>query len=252
MDLSVANVRPVIVSANIGKIRNNFVGDAKTVMEWATENGAVGGINAGFFGETYDTEGKRKQTVGLLVQSGRTIAPAVFVNSTKYPGEKFLRSAVGFGPDGTPDITWATGLKESLPRSYGSPVNPESSDTWRVRTAVACGPSLFVGGVRRITDREERLVSRGKLARAFIAYDRVDGKPRHFIMARADAMEFTDVADFLTAYFSRNYQTAPYAAMCLDGGPSAQVVYHDPNTKNLTDAVPTGVQVPTALLLLPR
>jgi hypothetical protein len=250
VDLLTAKVRPVVVSANFERKKNNFVGDAKTVLEWAREAGAVGGINAGFFGETYDAEGRRKQTIGLLVGDGKVIAPATFVASTRFPGEKFLRSAVGFAPDGTPDIAWATGRLGDLPRAHDAPVNPASSGVWRVRSGVSCGPSLFVGGARRITDREERLVSKGKLARAFVAYDRADGKPRHLILGRADAMEYADLADYLTAHYARAYGTAPHAAMCLDGGPSAQVVYRDPTTAALADAAPTGVQVPTAIILV--
>ena len=119
-----------------------------------------------------------------------------------------------------------------------------------MRWAVACGPRLFVRGTQRITAREERLNSPGKLPRAFAAYDLMDGKPRHFVLGRADAMEFADVADFLKTYFQRTHGTGPQDALCLDGGPSAQLVYREHGT--LHDAEETGVLVPTAILLLPK
>ncbi len=149
-----------------------------------------------------------------------------------------------------PDIAWAAGSARVGARRYPEPLNPKNGTPWDVYSAVACGPRLFVRGQRQITDREERLVSPGALPRAFAAYDLVNGRPGHFILGRADAMEFTEVADYLDAYFRRVHGTAPHDALCLDGGPSAQLVYRDGET--LLDAEPTGVLVPTAILLLPK
>jgi hypothetical protein len=251
VDLAAATVRPVVVAKNLERRGNNFIGDCKTVREWAEEFGAIGGMNAGYFGDTYDQLGRRKQIVGLLAKDGHVAVPADLVLSTKYPGQKFTRAAVGFTKEGTPDISWATGTLSGTLRRLDAPVNPTHTDTWRVHSAVGCGPRLFTDGAQNVTAKEERLVSPGKLARAFVAYDLgSDGKPAHFVMGRADAMEFNDVADYLADYFQRRYNTRPQDAMCLDGGPSAQLVYRTDGT--LQDAEPTGVLVPTAILLLKK
>jgi hypothetical protein len=250
VDLMTASVRPVVVAGNVERRRNNFVGECKTVREWAGQAGALGGLNAGFFGDTYDERGRRKQIVGLAMMDGRVVAPGGMVPSTRRPGERFLRAAIGFSEQGAPDIAWASGTLRGGVRRYAEPVNPASGTPWRVHGAVACGPRLFVRGQRRITDRDERLISPGKLPRAFAAYDLEDGKPRHLLLGRADGMEFADVADFLSAYFQRAHGAPPHDALCLDGGPSAQLVYRDGGA--LRDAEATGVLVPTAILLLPR
>lgn len=252
VDLRQASVRPVVVAEGIERRRNNFVGDCRTVREWAERAGALGGLNGGFFGDMYDDRGRRKQIVGLAMVNGEVVAPGGLVASTRQRGERFLRAAIGFAADGTPDIAWASGERSGGARRYAEPVNPGSGTRWRVRSAVACGPRLFVRGQRRITVREERLASPGRLMRAFVAYDvDAENKPRHLLLGRADAMEFEDVADFLTAYFQRTHGTRPHDALCLDGGPSAQMVYRD-GSGELRDAEPTGVLVPTAILLLPR
>ena len=253
IDQVTAKVRPIVVAANVSRLRGNFIGDTHTVREWADTYGAVGGINAGFFGDTYDMLGRRKQLVGLAVLDGRTVAPGSFVASTTRTGERFLRSAVGFDAGGVPEITYATGSPHGPLRRYNSPIALRNAggDIWQVHSAVACGPRLFAGGVRHIADKEERLVSAGKLPRAFIAFDREQGRPRHLILGRADGMEFSEVAAYLTDYFARVHNSAPREGMCLDGGPSAQLVYQTgANTRE--DAEPTGVLVPTAILLVPE
>ena len=70
------------------------------------------------------------------------------------------------------------------------------------------------------------------------------------MLGRADAAEYEDVANFLEDYFRRRHGAQVEDAMCLDGGPSAQLVYRDTDGA-LRDAEPTGVRVPTAILLLP-
>lgn len=253
VDLTEATVRPVVVANHIERRRVNIIGDCQTVRDWAEDNGAVGGINGGFFGDTYDQVGRRKQIVGLAVVDGKVIAPYGFTNSTKNPGEHFLRGAVGFDKNGTPDIAWVTGTLSKGLQRYEAPVNPSASSEWPVVNALGCGPRLFVGGVAHVFDKEERRVSPGKLARCFIAYDRDEttGKPQHLILGRADAMEFTDIAQYLTDYFDEVHQTRPHDALCMDGGPSAQLVYKNEHG-TLEDAEPTGVLVPTAILLVPK
>jgi hypothetical protein len=253
IDLAVAQYRPVVVADKVDNHKGNFVGDARTVREWAERRGAIGGINGGFFGDTYDQIGRRKQIVQLAVMDGKVVAPGSVIPSKSLTyGDRYVRSAIGFAANGTPDMAWGTGTTKTGPRRRSAPNSPEESVPWNVQQALACGPRLFAGGVRRLTHREERLNSPGKLARAFVAFDQESGVPRHLILGRADAMEFSHIADYLATYFPDNHGTTPREAMCLDGGPSAQVVYRDPTTNTLTDAEPTGVRVPTAILLVPR
>jgi exopolysaccharide biosynthesis protein len=110
---------------------------------------------------------------------------------------------------------------------------------------------LFVNGVKRITDVEERLVHNKSAARTFVAYDTdSEGRPRHFVMGRSDSQTFAQTADFLQDYFQKAYQSRPHDALCLDGGSSSQIVYKNANG-SIEDAEPTGVLVPTALVLVP-
>lgn len=253
IDLAVARCRPIVVAEKVDNHGGNFVGNAKTVREWAEQRNAIGGINGGFFGDTYDQSGHRKQIVQLALVDGEVVAPGSVIRSkSAAAGDRYTRSAVGFTASGMPEMTWGTGTVKAGPRRRSDPNSPEESQPWSVSQAVACGPRLFTGGVRRLTHREERLNSPGKLARAFVAYDYENGVPRHLVLGRADAMEFSNVADFLSSYFPDAHGTTPREAMCLDGGPSAQVVYRDPKSGALTDAEPTGVLVPTAILLVPR
>lgn len=253
VDLAVAQLKPIVVAEKVDNHKGNFVGNAKTVREWADQRGALGGINGGFFGDTYDQFGRRKQIVQLAVVDGKVVAPGSAIPSkSESSGDRYTRSAIGFSASGTPDMVWGTGTAKTGPRRRSDPNSPEESQPWNVPQAVACGPRLFAGGIRRLTHREERLNSPGRLARAFVAFDYENGVPRHLVLGRADAMEFSHVADFLAAYFPEAHGSTPREAMCLDGGPSAQVVYRDPKSGTLTDAEPTGVLVPTAILLVPR
>lgn len=252
VDYAKADITPTVVAQNVTRQKNNFVGDAFTVRDWCEKRGAIAGINGGFFGQSYDDLGTRKQLVQLCVVDGKVVAPGSDTPSTRTPGERYLRSAVGFHTNGAPEIVWATGTVKNKLRAYGSPTNPDTKMDWKnIRSAVACGPRLYAGGVRRITDREERLVSEPALIRAFVAYDTDDaGRPRHFVMGRADAATYAQVADFLAGFYKSHYQTAPTEAMCLDGGQSGQIVYKA--NGQLLDAEATGVRVPSAILLLPR
>lgn len=250
VDLAEAHVRPVVVAEHVENRGGNYVGDARTVPEWAEAYHALGGINGGFFGNTYDQLGRRKQIVQLAVVKGSVLAPGSAVLASG-SGERYVRSAVGFTAQGAPDIVWGTGNAPMGPRRRSSPDGIESSIPWAVRWAVAAGPRLFAAGVRRVTDTEEHLRMPGRLPRAFIAYDRESGHPRHLLLGRADGMEFQQVADYLTDYFAAAHGSTPREALCMDGGPSAQLVYRDPQSGAVIDAEPTGVQVPTAILLLP-
>ncbi|MBC8139804.1 MAG: hypothetical protein H8F28_28310, partial [Fibrella sp.] len=196
IDLANASARPVVVAQNVSRDKNNFVGDAFTVRDWCEKNGAIGGLNGGYFGVTYDEIGSRKQIVQLAVVNGKVVAPGSDTPSSRTPGERYLRSAIGFYADGTPEIAWATGTVKNVIRTYGSPTNPTQRKPWsRIRYAVACGPRLYAQGIRRITDKEERLVSPGNLIRAFVAYDTdASGKPVHFVMGRADSATYVEVA----------------------------------------------------------
>jgi hypothetical protein len=249
IDLLSAHVIPTVVAEHVGRKGGNFIGDAYTVRDWAVRHHALGGMNGGFFGETYDEFGARKQLVGLTMTGGAIVAPGGFAVSTARPGEKFLRATVGFSATGVPDIAWGAGGRKGALRRYESPVNPSAPSLWPAASAVACGPRLFEDGRRWITDSEERLRSPERFARAFLAYDAEEGRPRHLVLARADAMTYSEIADFLIEYFAREHQSPPRDALCLDGGPSAQIAYRDGPA--VVDAVPTGTRVPTAILLLP-
>ena len=61
VDRNTATVRPVVVAENLERRRNNVVGDAHTVRDWVQKYGAVAGVNGGFFGDMYDSLGRRKQ-----------------------------------------------------------------------------------------------------------------------------------------------------------------------------------------------
>lgn len=246
-DLNAGTVRPAVVAKNVTRIRNNFVGDAKTVAEWAREYDAVGGVNAGFFGETYDPSGHRKQLVQLAVVGQKVVAPGSATASTAKPGETYLRSAIGFSEGGRPEIVWATGKLSTGPRRAERVISPKEKRLWEIESAVACGPRLVHDGKLAITDREERLISPGRLARAFVAYDRTG---RYLVLGRADESEFSELAAYLVRFFSETLHAPIEEAMCLDGGPSAQLVYRA--GARVVDVEPTGVQVPTAILLLPK
>ena len=185
VDLRLAEVRPVVVAGHIRRIRSNFVGDAQTISGWAQERGGIAGINGGFFGDTYPKENgiERKQIVGLSVVEGIVTTPGSRTISTKTPGERFLRAAIGFGANGTPDISYATGTRFAGVRRYPDALDTGKGLSWNVRYAVACGPRLFARGSRKITDTEERLKSPGALPRTFAAYDVEEKQPRHLILA---------------------------------------------------------------------
>jgi Phosphodiester glycosidase len=250
IDLTLANVQPIVVAEGVARIGGNHVGDAYTVAEWAERYRAIGGVNGGFFGQTYDSLGARRQIVQLAVVDGAVVAPGGAVGSTRTPGERYLRSAIGFTGDGAPRMAWAAATASLGPRDAGAPTNPTDPRPWDVRWAVACGPRLIHRGHRYIADRIERLRSPERLPRTVVAYDSDGTMPRHLLLLRADAMTYEDLAAFVQRYFPAHHGTRAAEAMCLDGGASSQIVYRQGN--RLIDAAPTGVKVPTALLLVPK
>lgn len=249
VDLS-APVLPAIVAQNVARIGGNHVGDAHTVAEWVRRTGALAGVNGGFFGDTYDAEGRRRQIVQMAVVDGQVVAPGGAVRSRRQPGERYLRSAIGFTAGGSPRIAWSAGTARTGPRRANRAVNPTQVRAWDVASAVACGPRLIHLGRIAVADRDERLLSPQRVARTVVAYDVRGGAPAHLLLLRADAMDYADAARFVLEYFPRVHGTQASEAMCLDGGASSQLAYASGG--EVRDAVPTGVFVPTALVILEK
>ena len=238
VDRNIATVRPMVVAENLEPLRNNIVGDARTVRDWAEKYDAVAGVNGGFFGESYDSLGRRKQLVQLCILEGKIVAPGTLVGEA-------LRSAVGFSESGEVQFAWAAGTELSGVRRYEKPVKTKTPLTWRVQSAVACGPRLIHKEKVDIADRAEKLVSDVRVPRLAVA-----SNGRFLVFCRADAMTYGELARYLMSFFKNTLHSAPDEAMCLDGGPSAQLVYKE--NGGLKEVEPTGVQVPTAILLVPR
>ncbi|WP_395142690.1 phosphodiester glycosidase family protein [Armatimonas sp.] len=237
VDNTLARIRPIVVAENLQHLRNNLVGDAKTVHEWAQKYGAVAGVNGGFFGESYDSLGRRKQLVQLCVVEGKIVAPGTPVGTA-------LRSAIGFTQSGKPEIAWVVGTEKDGARRYEKPTKAKNGLTWRMDYALACGPRLIHRGKIDVADRAEKLVSDVRTGRMAVALS-----ARYLVFCRADAMTYGELAHSLVEFFKTTLHSSPDEAMCLDGGPSAQMVYQDGG--GLKDVEPTGVQVPTAILLVP-
>jgi exopolysaccharide biosynthesis protein len=238
VDRQTAQVRPIVVAEKLERRHNNTVGEARTVQEWARKHGAIAGVNAGFFGDTYDSRGRRKQLVQLCVVEGKVVAPGTPVGTA-------LRSAIGFSDSGEVELAWATGTEQSGARRYEKPVKSKTGLTWRSDYAVACGPRLIHRSKMDIADRAEKLVSDVKVSRMAVALSE-----RYLVFCRADAMTYGELGRYLLRFYKETLHSAPTEAMCLDGGPSAQMVYQDGGS--LKDREPTGVQVPTAILLVPK
>ncbi len=237
VDHNTATVRPVVVAENLERLRNNVVGDAHTVRDWVQKYGAVAGVNGGFFGDMYDSLGRRKQLVQLCILEGKVVAPGTPVGTA-------LRSTVGFAQNGEAQLAWTVGTEQQGARRYEKPIKTRSGLTWPVQSAVACGPRLIHKGQIDIADRAEKLVSDVKVGRMAVATS-----GRYLVFCRAESMTYGELARYLMAFFKEKLGAVPDEAMCLDGGPSAQIVFQDGNA--LKEAEPTGVQVPTAILLMP-
>jgi len=231
-----------------------MAGAAHTVREWCVQRHALGGINGGFFGRT---QGDSKEIMGLLMTEGQIRNPGRKVRSPANPANQFVRAALGFTAAGTPRIGWLTSDRDSGVHAVNQPLNPTANQVWNLRSALACGPRLIAAGEVVLTDHEERLVSPRALPRTFVAYD-VEGRgrnarPRHLVLGVAMEMTFADVAACLQRYFRAVHHTECADALCLDGGSSSQLIYHDPQKPAAPDAYidarPGFVTVPTALLI---
>jgi hypothetical protein len=252
VDLTRARAGLTIQTRGVALAGGRVVGQAQTPREWLTGAGGLAAVNGGYFGAE-DARG-RKEFVGLLVQGGRVrhAAPPVRgTGSATIRRGRYVRSAFGLTPDGTPQIVWAAtdpGQPQSL-HAYTGTMGARGP-SWRVAQAVGCGPTLIAGGRPFVTQYGERLVSPGPAPRTFVAYDGPRGAPRHLVFGIASGAEFQALAAFLADYFPRHDGTRAQAAMCLDGGASTQMSYR------LRGAVrsprETGVTVPDALVLRPR
>jgi hypothetical protein len=241
-------LRAEVVASNVARIGGNHVGDAKTVAEWVRERRALAGVNGGFFGETYDAAGRRRQIVQLAVVNGMVVAPGGAVEA-RVDGrrERYLRSAVGFTADGSPRMEWSAGTSRLGPRKADKPIAPYQVRPWDIDSAVACGPRLIHRGNIEVCDRQERLRNTEPAPRTFVAYDAQQGQPSRLILGCGDNLRYPDVARFLQRYCSERHGSHIAEAMCLDGGASSQLVYKD--GESLVDARPTGVFVPTAIIV---
>lgn len=252
VDLDRAQARWTIQTRGIQKAQGRVVGQAWTPREWLTRLGGLAAVNGGYFGEYEDAQG-RKDFVGLLVQKGRVRQSAPPLHGQGSPTIRrgqYVRSAFGLTADGRPMIVWAAtdvGRPQSL-HVFEAPMGRRGAE-WRVTQAVGCGPTLIAGGKIVVTQYGERLVSPGPRPRTFVAYDRVDGRPRHLLVGMASGADFHALAAFVAAYFPRYDGTQAEAAMCLDGGASTQMTYRLGGA--LQSPRETGVTVPDALALLP-
>ena len=69
----------------------------------------------------------------------------------------------------------------------------------------------------------------------------------HLVFGVADTMRYEEVARYLIEYFNGAHGSRVAEAMCLDGGASSQLVVK--TTEGIEDLRPTGVFVPTAIVL---
>lgn len=133
----------------------------ESAAEFARRLGAVVVVNGGYF--RMDLNPARH--VGLLYVDREMLQPAtasVRRNTLSYPT---TRAALGLGPDGNVDIAWVSSRNDSLfeweepaPNREGHPVMaPDAfrARYWKVRDALAAGPSLISDGEIRITSDEE-------------------------------------------------------------------------------------------------
>lgn len=240
-------ILPTVIAEQVDRIGGNHVGNARTVADWVDRTHAIAGVNGGFFGDTYDSEGKRRQIVQMAVVADSVVAPGGAVKTMPGTDRRYLRSAIGFTAGGHPRIEWAAGTRRLGPRKASGPESPFVVRPWDVQSAVSCGPRLIHRGAIRITAQEERLASPRRTARTFVAYDESEGSAGHLILGIADAMRYEEVAAYLADYFEREHGTRVAEAMCLDGGASSQLVAR--TKSGIEDLRPTGVHVPTAILL---
>ncbi len=249
VDLRRSDVRPRVVTQAPAVQKNRVFANSYTVREWCERSGAVGGINGGFFGQT---DGDRKEVIGLLAAGGAVVSSGRLVRSTSHPGRRFARCVLAFTPDGLPHIGWAVGERgrSALLTAFTQPVNPVSQAYWNAESAVACGPRLVEGSRTHVTDREERLVNPPRLWRTFVGYSMEAERPRFLALCIGQSMTFADAAEFLQRYFRRYHGVACQEGMCLDGGASSQLVYRAGS--ELVDVRPNTTTVPDAVVVAPR
>lgn len=251
IDLTRSCCRLTIQTRGITLSGGHVVGQAWTPHEWLTRTHGLMAVNGGYFGQE-DAAG-RKEFVGLLVQRGRVhhaAPPLTGSGSPTIRKGRYVRSAFGLMPDGTPRIVWAA-TDPSDPQSvtaYAGPMLGQSG-VWNAADAVGCGPTLISQSKVVVTQYQERLVSPGPKPRTFVAYDGPAGRPWHLVVGIASGAEFSELAAFIARYFPHYDHSRAEAAMCLDGGASTQMTY----VLNGAALSPreTGVTVPDALVLLP-
>lgn len=132
----------------------------ETTSSFARDLGACVAVNGGYFamGEV------PSRHVGLLALDGRVAAPAtpeVVRDSLRYP---IARAALGFAPDGTPAVAWATSAGDTVRAWPAPPAHRPGAPApwpdgpgavWAVEDALAAGPLLLRGGRLHVTDDEE-------------------------------------------------------------------------------------------------
>ena len=252
VDLARAQARWTFATRGIQKVNGLVVGKALTPRDWLTQLGGLAAVNGGYFGMYGDAQG-RKDFVGLLVQKGRVrhAAPPLHGQggATIRRGQ-YVRSAFGLTAGGVPQIVWAAtdmGKPQSL-RAFAAPMGRRGA-AWRIAQAVGCGPTLISGGRIVVTQYQERLASPGARPRTFVAYDLVNGRPKHLLVGTASGSDFHALSAFLAGYFPHYDGGRAEAAMCLDGGASTQMTYRANGA--LQSPRETGVTVPDALVLVP-
>jgi len=251
VDLDSAQAHWAIKTRGIKMVDGRVVGESLTPRDWLIRLGGLAAVNGGYFGA--EGAAGSKEFVGLLVQNGKVRHAAPPLHGQGSPTIRrgqYVRSAFGLAADGTPSIAWAAtdaGHPQSL-HTFAAPMGRRGA-AWRVAQAVGCGPTLISAGRIVVTQYQERLTSPGPRPRTFVAYDLVNGRPRHLLVGTASGADFRALAAFLAAYFPRYNGTRAEAAMCLDGGASTQMTFKLNGA--LQSPLETSVSVPDVLVLLP-
>lgn len=251
VDLAASNYRPAILAENVSLSRLGLAGDAYSPSAWLARRQALAVVNGGYFGRGKQD---RKEIIGLFVKNGRILRPAppirgqggAFVGAGLY-----VRSAFGITREGNPQIAWASTPSHGGEGVYAyvTPNDPHGGRRWNIQDAIGCGPMLVRAGRPVVTDHQERLVDDLRTARTFVAYDTIQGHPRHFVIGVANAATYKDLAQALIRYYARAHGTKPARAMCVDGGSSSQLSYKS-GGQTLTPLA-TSVAMPTAIAIVP-
>jgi exopolysaccharide biosynthesis protein len=250
LDIDLSKDLEVSIAADNTELHKGVVyGDTFTLPEWIDRKGALAGVNGGFFGQS---SGGRKEIVGLLAREGHIDSSGSLRQSPKAKDRKFVRSVFALDEKSSPHIGWMTGrrgTKASL-ADHDRPLNPTNSTRFEASAAMACGPRLVANGDLKISDSDEKLGSPESVPRTFVAFSRTDGKPVRLILCVTPAMTYADCAAFVQRYFREVAGSSCAEAMCLDGGSSSQMSYR--KGEEIVRAYPTGVSVPTAVLVVKR